>query len=145
DDGPGIVVTQCQAGQAMCNGTCVDLQTSSHHCGTCGNVCGSGTSCTNGMCTAQAMPEGGTTGLPPDPGGPAPTGTSTSVLAVSQLYYGDTDRNGTADPNAWQLYGLNIDGKTTTASSTNVCTLVAGSSKQVQVDGPNGVDNSFGA
>jgi hypothetical protein len=144
DDGPGIVVKQCQAGQAVCNGSCVDLSSDSNHCGTCGNVCGNGTACSNATCVAQMTPEAGPGGLPPDPGGPAPTGSSVSALAVSQLYYGDTDRNGTADPNAWQAYGLDIDGKNTTASSTHVCTLVAGASKQVQVDGPGGIDNSFG-
>jgi len=144
DDGPGIVVTQCSADEAMCNGSCVDLTSDSHHCGTCGTVCGTNSSCTNGTCSAQEVPDAGTMGLPPDPGGPAPTSMATTNLAISKLYYGDTDRSGNPGMNAWQSYGLNIDGKDTTASSTHVCTLVAGSSKQVQVDGPGGIDNSFG-
>ena len=42
-------------------------------------------------------------------------------------------------------FGYDLDGKVTTASSTDVCTLVAGSSKQVQVDGNGGIDNSWGS
>ena len=46
--------------------------------------------------------------------------------------------------NAWQNYGYNLDGKVTTASSTDVCTLQAGAQKSYQTDGKGGIDNSFG-
>lgn len=36
---------------------------------------------------------------------------------------------------AWTQFGVNVDGLVTTASSTNVCTLAAGSSKQAQAHG----------
>jgi hypothetical protein len=144
DDGPVVMEMQCQAGQFDCSGSCVNTQTDSHHCGTCGNACNSGSRCSNGTCVVQATPEAGT-GLPPDPGGPAPTSTATSVLAISQLFYGDTDRSGNPSTTAWEAYGLDLDGKITTASSTDVCSLQPGSSRQVQVDGNDGIDNSFGS
>jgi hypothetical protein len=44
----------------------------------------------------------------------------------------------------WQTIGFNLDGKCTTSASTDVCTLVAGSSKSTQMDGTGGIDNSYG-
>jgi hypothetical protein len=66
-------------------------------------------------------------------------------FAFRHYYLGDTDRAGTASATAWMQFGVDVDGKTTTALSTDVCTLAAGSSKQVQVDGAGGIDNSWGA
>lgn len=37
-------------GQMPCNGTCVDTNTNSNNCGTCGKVCPQGQSCSNGVC-----------------------------------------------------------------------------------------------
>jgi hypothetical protein len=68
-----------------------------------------------------------------------------SNFAFHHYYLGDTDRQGTTSASAWSQFGRDVDGKTTTASSTDVCTLVAGASKQVQVDGTGGIDNSWGA
>ena len=61
------------------------------------------------------------------------------------MYFGDTDRTGNASDTAWKAYGLDIDGKVTGASSTNTCTLVPGSVCQMQLDGDDGIDNSFGS
>jgi len=36
----------------LCNGQCTDSLTDPDNCGTCGNVCASGTSCVDGQCTA---------------------------------------------------------------------------------------------
>ena len=83
-------------------------------------------------------------GVPPDPGGPPPDGAGSTVLATSHMYIGDTDRNGAASASAWKQYGLNLDGKITDKSSTDVCTLASGASKSTQVDGANGIDNSWG-
>lgn len=66
-------------------------------------------------------------------------------FAFHTYYLGDTDRSGTASATAWQSFGADIDGKTTTAASTDVCTLYAGAPKSVQTDGTNGIDNSWGA
>jgi hypothetical protein len=86
--------------------------------------------------------------LPPPP---VPTGASMTThtaphnYALHDLFLGDTDRTGVMSADAWKKFGYNLDGKVTGASSTDVCKLVAGSSKQVQVDGQGGIDNSFGA
>lgn len=40
----------CPAGQMLCAGACVDTNTNAAHCGTCGNACAAGTSCTTGRC-----------------------------------------------------------------------------------------------
>lgn len=92
------------------------------------------------------LPDGSSSAgiLPSRPAGPVASGPS-GTWAVSKLYYGDTDRDGQTSCVAWQTYGLNIDGKTTVAASTDVCTPVPGTSRQAQVDGQNGIDNSFGA
>jgi hypothetical protein len=82
--------------------------------------------------------------LPSNPGGPTPTGTGSAVFAISKLYYGDTDRYGVLSASAWMGYGLDIDGKITTKTSTDVCTLAAGAAKSTQADGQYGIDNSFG-
>jgi hypothetical protein len=66
-------------------------------------------------------------------------------FAFRHYYLGDTDRQGNSSQTAWMEFGVDVDGLVTTALSTNVCTLTAGSSKQVQVDGDNGIDNSWGA
>ena len=65
-------------------------------------------------------------------------------FAFRQYYLGDTDRTGVSSSMAWQEFGANIDGKVTTTLSTDVCTLAAGASKQTQVDGLGGIDNSWG-
>jgi hypothetical protein len=49
--------------------------------------------------------------------------------------------NGSSD---WETVGWNLDGKCTTATSTDVCTLSAGAALSQQDDGIGGIDNSFG-
>jgi hypothetical protein len=67
------------------------------------------------------------------------------VLAFDQLYFGDTDWNGNSDPNAWALFGLNIDNLDTTGPSSATCQPNDGADANVVFpDGPNGLDNSFG-
>lgn len=83
--------------------------------------------------------------VPPRPSVAPAAGDGHVVLALSKLYFGDTDRSGNPSQYAWQQYGLDIDGKTTDYCSTDTCTLVAGSSRSVQLDGNNGIDNSFGS
>jgi hypothetical protein len=52
---------------------------------------------------------------------------------------------GDKTPTDWESIGLNLDAQCTTATSTNVCTLQQGAPASIQVDGNNGIDNSFGA
>lgn len=55
DDGggreSGVMQPECIAGETACDGMCTDTQSDSKHCGTCGNVCGKGTYCSEGVCT----------------------------------------------------------------------------------------------
>jgi hypothetical protein len=95
---------------------------------------------------ASPLPTDNDSGLPGNPGGPTPpSSTPDLTLAVRTLYLGDSDRNGGQSATAWEGFGLNIDGKSTTAASTDVCTLYPGAARATQVDGEGGIDNSFGA
>jgi len=96
-----------------------------------------------------------TTENPPAPVGiqppEAPTGAAAcsgndSVLALSQLFLGDTKRDGTADPTSgWKAYGYDLDGRVSTKESTGLCKPRAGGSPAaVYPDGSEGRDNSFG-
>lgn len=46
------LASACQAGETKCGDTCVDVTTSSIHCGDCNLKCASGASCTDGRCSA---------------------------------------------------------------------------------------------
>jgi hypothetical protein len=80
-----------------------------------------------------------------DGGGGEVTVVPGTNFAFRHYYLGDTDRAGASSASAWQLFGVDVDGKATTASSTDVCTLTAGAAKATQADGPGGIDNSWGA
>jgi len=69
-----------------------------------------------------------------------------AVMAMSQLFLGDTRRDGTSDPTgAWKLYGYDLDGRTSTKASEGLCKPRAGGSPAaVYPDGDEGRDNSFG-
>jgi hypothetical protein len=51
---PGATVTSvnpaCPSGQTSCDGSCIDTQSNSQHCGACGNVCNTGEPCSEGTC-----------------------------------------------------------------------------------------------
>ena len=42
--------SSCPPGTADCGGTCVNLGNTASDCGACGTACGSGQTCTNGVC-----------------------------------------------------------------------------------------------
>ena len=89
-------------------------------------------------------PQGGQP--PAKPSGPATTDSSTKTFAISKFYLGETPRAGGAASNqAWKKFGYNIDSKSTVSTSTDVCTRAKGAPSSNQVDGDNGIDNSFGA
>ncbi|HEX8789448.1 MAG TPA: hypothetical protein VF765_00750 [Polyangiaceae bacterium] len=103
---------------------------------------------TKSCCDCCAAPAVGTDAglIPQRPGGPAaPASNGPTVFAVSRFYFGDTDRSGKASTDAWAKLGLNIDGKTTSELSNDTCKLVTGAPCATQLDGDNGIDNSFGA
>jgi hypothetical protein len=84
----------------------------------------------------------------PPPPGPthAPDGAGSTTFAIDKLYLGDTDPDGTIDhTNGWKNYGYDLDGKASTATSTDLCQLRNNASPaNVYPDGPDGTDNSFG-
>lgn len=44
----------CSSGQTRCDGSCIDTQSDSQHCGACGNVCNEGEPCSEGTCLSWA-------------------------------------------------------------------------------------------
>jgi hypothetical protein len=73
-------------------------------------------------------------------------GTGSVTFAISKLYLGDTDPDGTPDKaNGWKHFGYDLDGKISTATSTDLCKTLNGAlPSKVYPDGDNGIDNSFG-
>jgi hypothetical protein len=72
---------------------------------------------------------------------------SRSWFAVRRIYLGDTDRfvEGSGFPKtatSWQRFGYDLDGRNTVSPSTGTCAPRSGSGV---LDGPNGIDNAFGA
>jgi len=124
----------CSRSQQLCSGVCVDTFDDPANCGACGHACTG--ACAMGACV--------TIGVPPNPGGPPGDATGSVVFAMNKLYVGDTDRNGVPSQLAWKAYGLNLDGKVTDKTSTDVCTLAAGAARSTQTDGNGGIDNSWG-
>ena len=68
-----------------------------------------------------------------------------TVFAIDTIYFGDMDWDGNLDSNAWMLFGQNIDGDESTASSTGLCQPAGGATAaDVYPDGDDGLDNAFG-
>lgn len=84
---------------------------------------------------------------PPEPDPSAPTGAGPGMtFAISQMYLGDLEPDGTPSQTAWQKYGWDIDGQVTTKDSTYHCQPQEGGvPNQIKTDGDEGIDNSFGA
>jgi hypothetical protein len=101
-------------------------------------------------CSSSSSPSGGgggngsAGGPPAKPSAGATTVTTEHNFALYSLLLGDTDRSGVTNRQAWMNFGYNLDGKASTKDSTDTCTLAAGASKTAQLDGNNGIDNSFG-
>src|SRR5579871_1119177 len=73
-----------------------------------------GTGGAGGMAVHQEPPAAG----PMHPG----DGTGSVTFAISKLYLGDTDPDGTPDKaNGWKHFGYDLDGKISTATSTDLC------------------------
>ncbi len=82
---------------------------------------------------------------PPAPTPKAPDGTTGVTMAISKLYLGDTDPDGTPDQtNGWEFFGYNID-NVNPADAAKFCKTVDNASPaQVHMEGKNGIENSFG-
>ncbi len=100
-------------------------------------------------CSSSSSGTTGTGGAglkPPAPpaGAAAATLGTARTFALQKLFLGGTDRQGAPSDSAWKSYGYDLDGKITTAKSTDVCTLADGAQKAAQTDGTQGTDNAFG-
>ena len=63
----------CPDSEQLCSGTCIDTSSDPNNCGSCGNVCASGTGCQSGQCVPCGNRSGG--GDNTNPGGHGnPTG-----------------------------------------------------------------------
>ncbi len=69
---------------------------------------------------------------PPKPTDVVPASNETITYAIDAIMMGDVGN-----------YGYNLDGLTTTKDSSDVCALLDGSPRTNQVDGPDGIDNSW--
>lgn len=118
--GPSKPAPQCDAPRALCGDACVDLGVDGRNCGGCGVACGPNVACISSRCSPVA------------------------AFVVSRLFLGDTTRAGAPSSTAWRDFGENIDGRTSTAASTDVCALLAGAPRSVYDDGAGGIDNSWG-
>jgi len=68
-----------------------------------------------------------------------------TVFAVDTIYFGDMDWDGNLDPDAWKIFGADVDGVASTASSSGLCQPAAGAqAADVYPDGEQGIDNAFG-
>lgn len=69
-----------------------------------------------------------------------------TVLAVNKLYLGESDRSGSPSPSAWKEYGYDLDGYASNTNSVTHCQVnESGTKSNIQTDGNDGIDNSFGA
>jgi hypothetical protein len=106
-----------------------------------GSSSGSGSGSSSGVTSADCD-DGGACTAPPPPSGVQTTGATALNFALHHIHLGDElDSQGQPD---WYQYGYNIDGLDTTATSTNVCGLYQNANPKNQIDGPGGIDNSFG-
>jgi hypothetical protein len=95
---------------------------------------------------ATAVPDAGTLAAPPPPG-PMHYGDGNvpKTFAITRLYLGDTDPNGTPDAkNGWRSWGYDLDGQGDTATTIHHCQPVGGVDPKRLANGNNGIDNSFG-
>src|SRR5581483_5686220 len=51
--GTSTMNSTCGSDQDLCNGACVNVQTDNQNCGSCGNSCGTGTTCSGGSCVCS--------------------------------------------------------------------------------------------
>lgn len=97
-----------------------------------------------GGVSVGGAPAGGATPPPVDTGAPGPDGPG-YTYAISRLFLGDTDFAGNAAPTAWQSFGYDLDGLTSSADSTQHCVPYGNASpKTIYPDGMAGRDNGWG-
>jgi hypothetical protein len=82
---------------------------------------------------------------PGEPASSAKPDGSVTVLAIRNLHLGDADWASMPSEDAWKLYGFDLDGFASTPYFGFHCKPSSGADpNDVMVDGPGGIDNSFG-
>ncbi len=89
--------------------------------------------------------EGGDERIPLTPEAGTTTSNVVSTFAVTTVLLGEADLRGVESTSAWRAFGFDLDGKATTSSSTDVCSLHPGAPNVDQVDGLLARDNAFGS
>ncbi|HEY1691662.1 MAG TPA: hypothetical protein VGG39_05855 [Polyangiaceae bacterium] len=121
-------------------------------CAACDSACsaGTGSSGGGGFGLSDGTADGGGSGSSSGSFGGASGGSSSGcgdsllpgtraiTLSLTGVDFGDSTSA------AWKGIGFNLDGKCTTASSTDTCGLEAGAPASTQDDGANGIDDSYG-
>jgi hypothetical protein len=109
-------------------------------CGSGSQSSGSGGAGGSEQSTTAGVTTGGTMSTGSGPGGPS------VAFAINQLYLGDTNLDGSPNKvNGWKQFGFDLDGKVSTATSTDLCQPRSGATaNEIYPDGNDGIDNSFG-
>ncbi len=93
-------------------------------------------------CTSSSTSDGQP---PPSVDAGVTTNTTTVTFAIDSLSLGDTSDGVKLSATAWRSLGYDLDGKTTTEQSVDVCTLAPTAPLRFQDDGIGGRDNAFGS
>jgi hypothetical protein len=150
--------TICQSGAcqscgslSVCNGSCVNLQSDSNNCGTCGTTCGSGLGCSAGQCGCTASSPNGTACTRPG----QVNGTCWSGACVLPAYFpgcntaADCVPGGCTGPGGYCLGTIDVAGEVNCTANSGlyvVCSASQGcssgqSTQQVQCgNGSGGTD-----
>ena len=84
-------------------------------------------------------------GQPPAPAsGASDANGSGLVFAMSKIWVGDSTKDFVPDRDAWKQFGHNVDGIVSKPGDKNHCKPKDFSVTEIQADGPDGIDNSFG-
>jgi hypothetical protein len=147
--GCGVTIAGGGAGGSGGQGTTTGTGTGNSTTVTTTTVSSSSSSTSGATTTSSSSSSSGSDAHaePPQPGPQNPgDGTGATVFAVTHLYVGDTNRDGTPDPaNAWKQYGFDLDGKISDQYSVDLCKPQSNAApKTVYPDGYAGIDNSFG-
>ncbi len=103
-----------------------------------GGAAGSGGTGGSGLSGGPGQP-------PPPPDDGVPGDGPGHSFVFTKLLLGDTNRDGSPSPSAWEQYGYNLDGKISTEHSTDLCQPYPGASLAlIYPDGDEGTDNAFG-
>ncbi len=101
---------------------------------------GSTSGSSSGPVSSSSSGSGSSSGAPTCVDSPPPAGALQAFsFTLTAVDLGDET------PDDWMTIGFDLDGKCTSATSTDACTLSPGSAKVVQADGAGGIDNSWGA